>query len=633
MTESTTPPHPDVALPLIRLFEGDSLDVLATIPDGTYTGFVTDPPYGLSAPPDALDVIVQWALTGDFVRGKGGRTKPPPPGLSEIAARFARTAGPGGFLGAKWDSFVPGPRMWREVFRTCKPGAIGAVFASPRTQHWMALALVLAGFEVIDTIGWIGSQGMAKSGTVDKRIDRRRHDRDVVLRCTKWIRERCEALGLKPRDLDAACGTNGMGSHWTSAKSQPYVPTREQWAKLEPLLGPMPPEMEAQRLIIEARAPGEDWAKREVVGKGRASQPGATVPVLNSNNEGYDLTLPATDTSAEWAGYSTQLAPGIEPIIIVRRPCEGTAVNNVLTHGCGAMNIDACRIESGADYHELQVTQGRNTMGSVGGDARAGASHGDGEASKFKPHALGKWPKNVMLSAEAAAILDDQVGERASGSRRAGVRNGMGYGGADGDGGPEITGSSGGPSRFFWVGPLATADDVDLPIRYVPKASKADRAAGLPNDAKNVHPTVKPPALMEWLCRLVGHPRGRLLDPFAGSGTTLRAARKLGLPCDGVERDHHYCIDLAAPRAGIDPGDVRRVDPPAPLADLPPPPAHPLPVPDEPALRVGAPPSSPVLGDVRVPSLEIPLQPRFAVDDFAGVPPMFPRLPGALETT
>ena len=126
MTESTTPPHPDVALPLIRLFEGDSLDVLATIPDGTYTGFVTDPPYGLSAPPDALDVIVQWALTGDFVRGKGGRTKPPPPGLSEIAARFARTAGPGGFLGAKWDSFVPGPRLWREVFRTCKPGAIGA---------------------------------------------------------------------------------------------------------------------------------------------------------------------------------------------------------------------------------------------------------------------------------------------------------------------------------------------------------------------------------------------------------------------------------------------------------------------------------------------------------------------------
>ena len=630
MTESTTPPHPDVALPLIRLFEGDSLDVLATIPDGTYTGFVTDPPYGLSAPPDALDVIVQWALTGDFVRGKGGRTKPPPPGLSEIAARFARTAGPGGFLGAKWDSFVPGPRLWREVFRTCKPGAIGAVFASPRTQHWMALALVLAGFEVLDVIGHVQAQGMSKSGTVDKRIDRRRHDRDVVLRCTKWIRERCEALGLKPRDLDAACGTNGMGSHWTSAKSQPYVPTREQWAKLEPLLGPMPPEMEAQRLIIEARAPGEDWAKREVIGKhpnpaAKARRDGDhTVPIGPHSQDEVMLSLPATDTSAEWAGYSTQLAPGIEPIIIVRRPCEGTAVQNVLVHGCGAMNIDACRIGN-------ESTRRDNTadMGYGGGLQAAGKGYSTGSDA-------GRWPKNVMLSAEAAAILDDQIGERASGSRRAGVRKGIGYGSnASGDGDPEITGSSGGPSRFFWVGPLATADDVDLPIRYVPKASKADRAAGLPDGVKGDHPTCKPPALMEWLCRLVGHPRGRLLDPFAGSGTTLRAARKLGLPCDGVERDHHYCVDLAAPRAGIDPGDVRRVDPPPPPPPpaSPPPPAHPLPAPDEPAIRVGAPPTSPVLGDARVPSLEIPLQPRFAADDFAGVPPMFPRLPGAPETT
>ncbi len=335
--------------------------------------------------------------------------------------------------------------------------------------------------------------------------------------------------------------------------------------------------------------------------------------------------MPATDASAEWAGYSTQLAPGIEPIIIVRRPCEGTAVQNVLVHGCGAMNIDACRIGN-------ESTRRDNTADMGYGGGLQAAGKGDSTGSD-----AGRWPKNVMLSAEAAAILDDQIGERASGSRRAGVRNGMGYGGADGDGGPEITGSSGGPSRFFWVGPLATADDVDLPIRYVPKASKADRAAGLPDGVKGDHPTCKPPALMEWLCRLVGHPRGRLLDPFAGSGTTLRAARKLGLPCDGVERDHHYCIDLAAPRAGIDPGDVRRVDPPTPLekmlADLPPFPAHPLPAPGEPAIRVGAPPTSPVLGDARVPSLEIPLQPRFAADDFAGVPPMFPRLPGAPETT
>lgn len=619
MTEPITPPNSDATLPLIRLFEGDSLDVLATIADGTYTGFVTDPPYGLSAAPDPVDVLTQWLLQGDFVRGKGGRTKASPPGLSEIAARFARTAGPGGFLGAKWDSFVPGPRLWRDVFRTCKPGAIGLVFASPRTQHWMALALVLAGFEVLDTVGWITSQGMVKSGTVDKRIDRdrRRHDRDVVLRCTQWIRERCAALGLKPVDLDAACGTNGMGSHWTSAKSQPYVPTREQWEKLEPLLGPMPEEMEAQRLIIDARAPGEDWAKREVIGKHPnpatpgtyAGRPADTLVGAKPPDE-VMLSLPATDASAEWAGYSTQLAPGIEPIIVVRRPCEGTAVQNVLTHGCGAMNIDACRIPREEGVQD-------------------------------------SWPKNAMFDAAAAAILDDMIGDRTSGSRRAGARKGMGYHGADGDGGPEIKASRGGPSRFFWVGPLATDDDCALPVRYVPKASKADRAEGLPPGVKGDHPTKKPPKLIEWMCRLVGHPKGRLLDPFAGSGTTLRAARKMGLPCDGIERDHHYCIDLAAPCAGIDPADVIRVDPPA-TPVVPVAPTHTLPSLDRDVVRsvptvtvvglrqMSAPvftvdAQAPVTMPTPVPSLEIPVPPRLAVDDFADMPPMFPRLPGAPE--
>lgn len=539
MTEPITPPNSDAMLPLIRLFEGDSLDVLATIADGTYTGFVTDPPYGLSAAPDPVDVLTQWLLQGDFVRGKGGRTKAPPPGLSEIAARFARTAGPGGFLGAKWDSFVPGPRLWREVFRACKPGAIGLVFASPRTQHWMALALVLAGFEVIDTIGWITAQGMAKSGTVDKRIDARNGDERPVI-----------------------------GKHPNPGSTNKRI------------------------------AMGDGW------------------------QESPDLTSPGSPVAAEWQGYSTQLAPGIEPIIVVRRPCEGTAVQNVLTHGCGAMNIDACRIPREEGVQD-------------------------------------SWPKNAMFDAAAAAILDDMVGDRTSGSRRAGARKGMGYHGADGDGGPAIKASRGGPSRFFWVGPLATDDDCALPVRYVPKASKADRAEGLPPGVKGDHPTKKPPKLVEWMCRLVGHLKGRLLDPFAGSGTTLRAARKMGLPCDGIERDHHYCIDLAAPCAGIDSADVIRVDPPA--TPTPPSPAeqvfgvpvvpvaptHVLSSLDRDVVR--SVPTVTIVGprqmsapvfiiDAQVlptltltPALEIPVPPRLVVDDFVSVPPMFPRLPGAPE--
>ena len=168
MTDQTAAVETTEPLPLIRLFEGDSLDVLATIPEHTYTCFVTDPPYGLSSAPPPFDVLAQWLADGEFVRS-GGRTKTPPHGTSEIAARFARTAGPGGFLGAKWDSFVPGPRLWRAVFRVCRPGAIGLVFAGDRTDHWMKLALVMAGFEILTTIGYCTSMGMPKAGTIERQ--------------------------------------------------------------------------------------------------------------------------------------------------------------------------------------------------------------------------------------------------------------------------------------------------------------------------------------------------------------------------------------------------------------------------------------------------------------------------------
>ena len=659
-----TQPADTDALPLIRLFEGDSLDVLRTIPDHTYTAVVTDPPYGLSAAPSPWDVLAQWLVDGDFVR-TGGRKKAPPPGLSELAARFQSTAGPGGFLGAKWDAFVPGPRLWREVFRVCKPGAIVLAFAGTRTQHWMALSLVLAGFEVIDCVGWITSQGMAKAGTVDKRIDQR--------------------MGV---------------SH-------------------------------LRKIIGEHPAPSR-------CGKGNAAAvgPAATDGPLM-------VTAPATDLSGEWAGWSTQLGPALEPIIVARKPCEGTAVENILRYGCGAMNIDACRIG-----YEVDNRSGASTPSKIFGPSFGGGVHDGG---RWKSADGGRWPKNAMFSEESAAVLDAQVGERKSGSRRVGARKGIGYGSnAKGDGGPAIEGSSGdasrffavipddvadappagrwpknvmfsgesaeildamvphsrdgvavkhntpvgkvtgqifrrgntgvdagyggagGVSRFFWVGPLATDDDVALPVRYVPKASRRERNAGLPPGAKGDHPTKKPRKLMEWLCRLAGHPKGRILDPFAGSGSTLAAARAMGLPCDGVERDEHYCRDLAAPTAGVDPADVVRVPPPSdvdrpldaaprvPYYETVRPPRQPVtfPItyqpPDEDGWVVAECPSIPGCvsqGRTReeaaeniaeaiavsleedapppVPSLEVPAPAQ--ADASYGLPPMFPRLPGAPE--
>ncbi len=301
--------------------------------------------------------------------------------------------------------------------------------------------------------------------------------------------------------------------------------------------------MVAQRTVIEARELGEDWAKREQLGvrKSASVRNGALPAYLTGLTKDVIDSLPATDTSAEWAGWSTELCGAIEPIAVMRRPCEGTATSNVLKHGCGAMNVGACL--SGGDESTARVRRNVGDMGYGGGLVAAGAEHLSGGTA-------GRWPKNIMLDEVVADLLDQQVGERKSGSRRAGVRSGMGYHGADGDGGPAIEGSRGGPSRYFWVGPQATEDDVLLPIHYFPKVRFSEREVGLPVGLVSKHPTVKPQALMQRLCRLVGHPKGRILDPFAGTGTTLRAARAEGLPCDGVERDPEYAR-LARHRAGV----------------------------------------------------------------------------------
>ena len=104
-------------------------------------------------------------------------------------------------------------------------------------------------------------------------------------------------------------------------------------------------------------------------------------------------------------------------------------------------------------------------------------------------------------------------------------------------------GDSGGASRFF------------PRFRYVAKASSGERSAGMEEggnpSAANVHPTVKPVALMRWLCRLVTPPKGLILDPFLGSGTTMMAALQEGFRCVGIEREAEY-VEIARRRVEED---------------------------------------------------------------------------------
>jgi hypothetical protein len=260
-------------------------------------------------------------------------------------------------------------------------------------------------------------------------------------------------------------------------------------------------------------------AEREVVGPGRWNS------VKGSNEVQADClirpggkhmeTTPATPAAKQWSGWGTALKPAWEPIIVARKPFKGTVAANVLEHGTGAVNVDGCRVGDEGGTKKTHTDERNIPSNSLEGGAD-GSLNG-GRVLKLN---AGRWPANLILDAEAGAMVDEQAGERPSGSRAAGVRGASDNwsGRFSGDGGPAIEASSGGPSRFF----------------YCAKASKADRSEG------NNHPTVKPHDLMRYLCRLVTPPGGIVLDPFMGSGSTGKAAVREGFGFIGIEREAEY---------------------------------------------------------------------------------------------
>ena len=221
---------------------------------------------------------------------------------------------------------------------------------------------------------------------------------------------------------------------------------------------------------------------------------------------------PATPEAEKWHGWGTALKPAYEPVVVARKPLTGTVAENVLTHGTGVLNIDACRIAAADPFGG----GAKATSGFVNGYER-----GEGWQAGSD---LGRWPANVALDETAATILDQQSGECKSPAtyRRSAHAEGT-WLHAKPEGSEQIGfGDTGGASRFF----------------YTAKASRQDRNVG--GLADNTHPTVKPTDLMRWLIRLVTPPGGIILDPFGGSGSTGLAARAENVRCILIEREDEY---------------------------------------------------------------------------------------------
>ena len=253
-------------------------------------------------------------------------------------------------------------------------------------------------------------------------------------------------------------------------------------------------------------------------------------------------TAPATSEAAKWDGWGTALKPAIEPIILARKPLDGTVANNVLAHGVGGLNIDACRVEtSDSLYRDSSIAK-------VVGDSEihegwdrpyrhsqelVDKANEETRIKSEKADRLGRFPANVLLDEHAAKEMDKQSGVLQSGKMKpthtTASRDVFGQNAKGGYTTMETYGDSGGASRFFPV------------FKYQAKAPKKERPVIVREDGTKVqHPTVKPLKLMEWLVTLITPEGGTVLDPFAGTGTTLQAATNKGFNPIGIEADADY---------------------------------------------------------------------------------------------
>jgi DNA modification methylase len=476
-----------------RVLVGSCLDRLRDLPDGSIDSIVTDPPYEL------------------------------------------------GFMGKAWDAsgIAYSVEMWQECLRVLKPGGHLLAFGGTRTYHRMAVAIEDAGFEIRDSIHWIYGSGFPKSLDVSKAIDKQRHDRAEIYEVTAWIRAARDAAGLSNRDIDAAFGFSGMAGHWTSAKSQPAVPTLDQVPQLLDVLGLTLDDVpnEVRNLLWELNGkkgqPGPNWAKREVLGKsdellgrksGIANGTKGHTTVGGTQAEAYDITAPATDAAKTWQGWGTALKPAHEPIVVARKPLDGTVAANVLAHGTGALNIDGCRIGDEERTYDLTMTSGNFETTNGGKNEKSGTAT-----------VTGRWPSNVIFDEEAGFELDAQSGIEASrffycpkpsrSERNAGL---------DGIEGKSIGAKGNGLARTCSTCKSSVIDGCECPNRTFENPIRL-----------NFHPTVKPVALIRYLVRLVTPPGGVVLDPFLGSGTTAVAAIAEGFAWVGCEVTPDYLPVIA----------------------------------------------------------------------------------------
>jgi site-specific DNA-methyltransferase (adenine-specific) len=404
------------------------------------------------------------------------------------------------FMGKNWDHGIPGVAFWAEALRVAKPGAHLVAFGGTRTFHRLACAIEDAGWEIRDTLSWLFGQGFPKS-----------------------------------HNLPGGFGTALKPAY------EPIILARK------PLAGTVArtvSEYGTGALNIDGCRVGADDVQRTVRGGGTNTEQWRT-------GKGDCVT---GSPAGRWPAN-----------VVLSCFCESSPENG------GAHGRDRAPEDDGGSVRPPRGDARRDPLSdgvpqADASDAAAGSGNGRGVS---QPAA------RVTHRPDCAVrLLDEQSGERGSFvAQRKSARTSPKLGNAtyahmEGPGAGEVVGygDTGGASRFFYTAKASRREREagleGMPRKQVASSNGAkgaeDRGEGEYGDpsglglnsikqAANVHPTVKPLALMRWLCRLVTPPNGTILDPFTGSGSTGCAAMLEGFRFVGIEQEAEY-VEIARRR-------------------------------------------------------------------------------------
>jgi DNA modification methylase len=556
---------------------GDCREVMRTLADSSVDAIVTDPPYHLTT-------------------GKKGGTGPASVNLDTPQGRARVTTG---FMGMTWDGgdVAHDVAMWAECLRVLKPGGHLLAFSGTRTYHRMVCAIEDAGFEIRDQIGWSFGSGFPKSHNGEWGGTALKPAWEPICMARKplvgTVEANWRAHGTGALNIDGcrvAVEDDSYARNFSGDRGHDGTRDEDETGSTSMRMGG------GKRPQRTARRNEESDANRNVYGKGLAGSVATGETSLgrwpaNLIHDGSDEVVALFPREAGAFAAPSDTAPSARTSGIygaMKRPGEASAERRYAEEGGTdfAMRPGARRLDTGSaarffkscqpDQEDVATCErlaqlarsAESRCASCGTPIAADPAEtrtldSKSEGSPATPACTGSCENSTPHPSLASADNRESTGTTpttASRSKSSGCAQ------------PAIGANTSSGSQAAAVG----ASDPALATRflYCPKASREDRnegcehlvkkpllwssgtqnpgsfqAEGTDRTSPNHHPTVKPTDLMRYLCRLVTPKGGMVLDPFAGSGSTGKAAVLEGFAFMGIELSAEY-LEIA--RARID---------------------------------------------------------------------------------